>query len=77
MLHFQAHNAKSAAEVQRRPSREISPQDDGSLIYKLTVPISEELVWWVASWKGLRVIAPEHPREKVRKHCLELAYLNQ
>lgn len=77
VLHFPAHNAKAAAEVQRHPSRELLPQDDGSLIYKLTVPVTEELVWWAASWKGLRVLAPDHLREKVRRHCLELAYLNQ
>jgi len=77
VLHFQSHNAKAAAEVQRHPSRELLSQDDGSLIYKLNVPVSDDLVWWVAGWAGVRVLAPDHLREKLRRHCLELAYLNQ
>lgn len=76
VLHFPKTVAKAAAEVQRHPSRELQPQPDDSLIYKLRVPISSEIVWWVASWAGVRVLAPEHLREKVREHCLEVARLN-
>ena len=76
VLHFAAHNARAAAEVQRHPSRSLEPQPDGSLIYRIEVSVSPEIIWWVASWAGVEVLEPEHLREKVRAHCLEIARLN-
>jgi predicted DNA-binding transcriptional regulator YafY len=76
-LRFPSESAKAAAEVQRHPSRVLEWQTDGSLIYRLSVPTSQEIVWWIASWVGARVLEPESLREQVRAHALEVARANE
>ncbi len=75
-LHFPASVAKAAAEVDRHTSKRLEWRADNSLIYHLTVPLSPEIVWWVASWSGVRVLEPTELREKVYLHALEVAQLN-
>lgn len=76
VLHFAAKHSKAAAEVQRHPSRRLELQADGSLLYSLTVPVSPEVVWWIASWEEVRVLQPLHLRQKVHEHCHRMAALN-
>lgn len=75
-LRFQPDNAKAAASVYKHTSRELSWEEDGSLLYTLTVPITDEVVWWIASWNGVEVLEPAHLRKRVYEHCLEIAKRN-
>lgn len=75
-LHFPKSVAKAAAEVDRHPSKRLEWLSDGSLIYRLTVPLSQEIIWWAASWAGVRVLEPLELREQVHHHALEIARIN-
>ena len=76
-LHFPPQVAKAAAEVERHPSKTLEWLDDGSVIYRITVPLNPEIVWWVASWSGVRVLEPAELREQVYQHALEVAKANE
>jgi predicted DNA-binding transcriptional regulator YafY len=77
ILRFPADVAKAAADVKRHPSRVLHWQDDSSLHYHMTIAISQEVARWVASWAGVRVLAPDHLRQQVREHCQALAKANE
>ena len=62
--------------MDRHPSKTLEWLDDGSVIYRMTVPLNLEIVWWVASWKGVKVLEPDSLREQVREHALEIVRTN-
>lgn len=68
-LHVAPAKAHAVARTRRHPSQVCEWQPDGSLICTLTVPLSPDLVWWVANYGGgMRVLEPPALRQQVLEH---------
>lgn len=68
-LHVDHARAHAVARTIRHPSQVCEGQPDGSMICTLTVPLSPDLVWWVANFGGgIRVLEPPALRQRVLEH---------
>ncbi|MDQ3399098.1 MAG: WYL domain-containing protein [Deinococcota bacterium] len=76
-LRVSPERANAVGRTRRHKSQRCTLQDDGSLIYELSVPLSPDLVYWVAGYGGhMRVLEPEALREKVLEHAREVLEAN-
>lgn len=68
-LHVAAPKAHAVARTRHHPSQVCEWQPDGSLICTLTVPLSPDLVWWVANYgSNVRVLEPPTLRQQLLEH---------
>lgn len=65
-LYVSPAKAHAVARTIRHPSQVCEAQPDGSLFCTLTVPLSPDLVRWVANFEGgVRVLEPPALRQQV------------
>jgi predicted DNA-binding transcriptional regulator YafY len=70
--------AHAVARTTRHPSQCCRYQEDGSLIYELTVPLTPDLVYWIVGYgKHVRVLEPEELRERVLEHACGVIRTNE
>lgn len=68
VLHFDSLAGRWVAEEFWHKTQEVDIQDDGSVIFKLTIAITPEFVNWLLYYGSrVKVIAPNHLRDKVAK----------
>ncbi|MEZ4633159.1 MAG: WYL domain-containing protein [Deinococcales bacterium] len=69
-LKFSPKKANEAAHTKRHlsdnSSKEPQLEEDGSFVYQLEIPLTDALVWWLASYGGhVQVLEPPELKEKL------------
>lgn len=76
VLHFDAMAGRWVAEEYWHKSQNVEIQEDGSVIFKLTIAITPEFVNWLLYYGGrVEVLEPMHLRKQVAKEHLNAANL--
>ena len=77
-IRFSAAKAGFARRTRRHASQSVEELADGSLIYQLQVPISEDLVHWIVGWgPHAEVLEPIELRQRVAQWARGCADANR
>ena len=78
LLCFEAEAGRWVAEEEWHPSQEVEHLHDGRVLFRLVIAITDEFVKWVLRYGAMvRVEAPDHLRETVRREHLRAADHNR
>ncbi len=66
---FSPEIATYMADTIRHPTERKTPQEDGSLIYEVTISGWKEFMWWVLIWgKDAKILEPEWISDRLVAH---------
>jgi len=72
-IHFETDIAGYIQERTWHESQEIEPQEDGSIIFKVTVAGTDEIKFWVLNWGAkATVLEPDSLRDEIKSEAEEM-----
>jgi len=73
-IHFETDIAGYIQERTWHESQEIEPQEDGSIIFKVTVAGTDEIKFWVLNWGAkATVLEPDSLRDEIKSEAAVMA----
>jgi len=73
-IHFETDIAGYIQERTWHESQEIEPQEDGSIIFKVTVAGTDEIKFWVLNWGAkATVLEPDSLRDEIKSETAVMA----
>lgn len=73
VIRFQPMVAKNVAEVQWHKTQQLKWEDDGTLLFTVTVDGLNEIVWWILGYGDqAEVVQPKELRQKILKSARDM-----